>query len=94
MAIWVTLKKDQESEDKENKKEKGKSEKEGEENEDKEDKPTEEKLEKEMDELRKTIMDEDVEEVLKFHIPFILTDTTIFKYWCNNQISLLRQHFH
>lgn len=70
MAIWVTLKNDQESEDKENKKEKGKSEKEGEENEDKEDKPTEEKLEKEMDELRKTIMDEDVEEVLKFHIPF------------------------
>lgn len=63
MAIWVTLKKDQENEDKENKKEKEKSEKEGEEDEDGEGKHTEEELEKEVDELRKTIMDEDVEEV-------------------------------
>lgn len=62
MAIWVTLKKDQENEDKEKKKEKEKSEKEGEEDEDREGKHTEE-LEKEVEELRKTIMDEDVEEV-------------------------------
>lgn len=63
MAIWVTLKKDQENEDKEKKKEKEKSEKEGEEDEDREGKHTEEELEKEVEELRKTIMDEDVEEV-------------------------------
>lgn len=62
VAIWVTLKKDQENEDKEKKKEKEKSEKEGEEDEDREGKHTEEELDKEVEELRKTIMDEDVEE--------------------------------